>query len=361
MTGDRSSVIVEAKQDRKFVVIFHVQKIKDDILFHEIQRSGFMIPKRNSFFFGAVFILALLCLGAQTSQAAFVDVGLGARPVGLGRAFVALADDANAMLYNPAGLASLERMELTSTYARLFPGIEDDKLHVGYLGFIRPVRRVGTLGIGITNLWADLYGENIIYFSYGRSIREDLDLGVNLKLLRWSAEGYSDAETGQSEGGMSWSGFALDAGIIYALKSERLMGLLRADGLQLGLVLTNLNRPSVAENGADDAKLPLGIEGGLAYWRDNVKLLLSWDHHNGRSLLHLGQETELWSQPSRMGAASLFIRAGALAMLSEGDGGELDFGCGFSLRKALIDYAYVYPLALRDVGGCHKISFGYQF
>jgi hypothetical protein len=59
--------------------------------------------------------------------------------------------------------------------------------------------------------------------------------------------------------------------------------------------------------------------------------------------------------------ASFVIRAGAFGLLSGDDGGELDFGCGFALRKALIDYAYVYPLALRDVGGCHKVSIGYEF
>ena len=37
--------------------------------------------------------------------AAFNDIGVGARPLGLGGAFVALADDGNAASYNSAGLS----------------------------------------------------------------------------------------------------------------------------------------------------------------------------------------------------------------------------------------------------------------
>ncbi len=305
----------------------------------------------------AFCVLILFCLSARSSPAAFVDVGLGARPVGLGRAFVALADDANAALYNPAGLAGLDRTELTSMYARLYPGIQDDKLHMGYLGVVKPISGIGTLGLGITNLWADLYSENVFLVSYGRRMGDDLSLGANLKMLRWSAEGYADPETGQSESGLSWSGLAIDLGALYRLRTH----LLGADGLQLGLALFNINQPSAADNGSQDAKIPLGIEAGAAYLRDRFKLLLSYSRRDDKSRLHIGQELELWNQQVRMGTASFSIRAGGLTLLSEGDGGELDFGCGFGLHNALIDYAYVYPLALRNVGGCHKVSIGYGF
>lgn len=299
-------------------------------------------------------------LWTTLAQAAFVDVGLGARPVGLGRAFVALADDANAMLYNPAGLSHLDRMELTSMYARLYPGIEDDKLHLGYVGLVKPVKGLGTLGFGATNLWADLYGENIFYLSYARKMGNGLSLGGSFKFLRWSADGYTDPE-GLSESGHSWNGWTFDVGLLYALRSEKLLRFMGADGLQLGLSVLNVNRPSTAKNGADDAKLPMGFEGGLVYMRGQYKGLLSFSRRDSMSRLHFGQELDLLAQGSRSGSASFQIRAGAFKTLSEESGGELDFGCGFALRKALLDYAYVFPLALRDVGGCHKVSIGYTF
>lgn len=308
-----------------------------------------------------MLIINLSLFLSNAALAAFVDVGLGARPVGLGRAFVGLADDANAILYNPAGLANLEKMELTSTYARLFPGIEDDKLHLGYVGLVKPLKSIGTLGFGVTNLWADLYGEDVFYFTFARKVGGGLGLGGNFKVLRWNAKGYSDPETGQSEGGFSWNGFAVDVGLLYTLRWEKLLRSIKADGLQMGLAIFNLNQPSTAQNGSDDARLPMGFEGGIAYLKDGYKTLFSFSRRDDKSKLHFGQEIQLWAQESRLGPSCLLIRGGAFTLLSDRNGGELDFGCGFVLRKALIDYTYVFPLALKDAGGCHKVSLGYAF
>ena len=52
------------------------------------------------------------------------EIGMGARALGMGGAFVAVADDANAIYYNPAGLAYMEGRNITSLYSSLLaPGI----------------------------------------------------------------------------------------------------------------------------------------------------------------------------------------------------------------------------------------------
>ena len=54
-------------------------------------------------------------LGEQrvaTSMLTFVKIGLGARAVAMGEAFVPVADDATTMYWNPAGLALLEARHL---------------------------------------------------------------------------------------------------------------------------------------------------------------------------------------------------------------------------------------------------------
>jgi long-subunit fatty acid transport protein len=50
-------------------------------------------------------------LVAQQSRPSFTIIGAGARPAGMGGAFTALADDASAVSFNPAGLALLVRPE----------------------------------------------------------------------------------------------------------------------------------------------------------------------------------------------------------------------------------------------------------
>ena len=61
----------------------------------------------------AMVVFAAPAVSAQTDEdpvgtGALFDIGMGARALGMGGAFVAVADDANALYYNPAGLALIE-------------------------------------------------------------------------------------------------------------------------------------------------------------------------------------------------------------------------------------------------------------
>ena len=55
----------------------------------------------------ALFILCCcpFAHGAQSSAAQFLKLGFGARALGMGESFVAVADDISSVYYNPAGLA----------------------------------------------------------------------------------------------------------------------------------------------------------------------------------------------------------------------------------------------------------------
>jgi len=82
-------------------------------------------------------------------------VGSGARALGMGGAFIAVADDATAASWNPAGLTQLERPELSLVYS--WKRFEEDFANTGfldpdgdfsvcldgvnYLSFVYPVRR----------------------------------------------------------------------------------------------------------------------------------------------------------------------------------------------------------------------------
>jgi len=55
-----------------------------------------------------------------TNVAAIFQLGPGARPFGMGGAFLALADDENAAFYNPAGLGWMDRIGVTSFFSRQF-------------------------------------------------------------------------------------------------------------------------------------------------------------------------------------------------------------------------------------------------
>ena len=65
-------------------------------------------------------ILFIVMLFPVATYAAFNDIGVGARPLGLGGAFVALADDSNAANYNAAGLGYIDAIHLGGTHAQRF-------------------------------------------------------------------------------------------------------------------------------------------------------------------------------------------------------------------------------------------------
>ena len=60
----------------------------------------------------------LLLLSTLFSQ--YDQLFVGTRPLSMGGAFIAVADDANAITWNPANLPGLRRTEFTSTYANLY-------------------------------------------------------------------------------------------------------------------------------------------------------------------------------------------------------------------------------------------------
>jgi hypothetical protein len=92
-------------------------------------------------------LLALTGASARAAEtAAFLNVGAGARYLALGGSGVALADDANALYWNPAGLASLDKREATASHAELSQTVRHD-----FLAYARPTPW-GTFAGGFTYL-----------------------------------------------------------------------------------------------------------------------------------------------------------------------------------------------------------------
>lgn len=84
-----------------------------------------------------------------TTAAAFLRIGTGARPIGLAEAFVAVADDVNALYWNPAGIANLTYQQITATYTVWF-----SDLYYSQVGYVYPF---GKHGVGM----------QVNYISYG--------------------------------------------------------------------------------------------------------------------------------------------------------------------------------------------------
>ena len=86
-----------------------------------------------------------------TTGAEFLRLGVGARALGMGEAYTAVADGPDAVYWNPAGLALMRRPELSYSRGELPAG-----LHHDFLSFAFPMRLIaGTGAVAVTRLTGD--------------------------------------------------------------------------------------------------------------------------------------------------------------------------------------------------------------
>ncbi|MFH2034042.1 MAG: hypothetical protein ABIJ26_04990 [Candidatus Margulisiibacteriota bacterium] len=105
-------------------------------------------------------IACFLILFALTGTA-FASWDIGARPIGMGGAFVAQANDANAVFFNPAGIAFIDNWQVSGTTGGF---MEDASL--GMLSWAIPTQ-YGSVGIAFTDK------------SIPTNIQPEIHLGVN--------------------------------------------------------------------------------------------------------------------------------------------------------------------------------------
>lgn len=143
---------------------------------------------------------------------------VGTRPLSMGGAFIAVADDANTISWNPAGLPGLRRTEFTTTYADLWAmGITQS-----YLGFVRPFSDRVALGFDWSNIGYDdkelLYSDNKMNLAVGIQLHRKFAFGLTLKYLM------RDMQLDGTSYGKS-SGIGYDAGLLIQPLKNLKMGL----------------------------------------------------------------------------------------------------------------------------------------
>jgi opacity protein-like surface antigen len=150
-----------------------------------------------------------------TTSAQFLKIGIGPRAAAMGDAFVAIANDATALYWNPAGIAGLTSNQVFLTYNDWIAGISHS-----YGAIVMPLAGIGTVGASITSVnmeemkvrtetMPDGTGEmfNVsnlaVAGSFARSLTDRFAIGVNAKYVReqiWH---------------MSASAFAIDIGTVF--------------------------------------------------------------------------------------------------------------------------------------------------
>ena len=263
-----------------------------------------------------------MCIASVTAECAFEDVELGARPLGMGSAFVATAEGASAIFWNSAGLAQVKHRELTMSYMELYGLVSYSSV-----GYARPTR-MGSIGFGFvsSNDVEGLYRETVLALSAAQEVYRGLDVGANAKYLS------SAANTGNVRIG-GGRGLALDLGCQYHVW-EGLLSFGAAFQNLVGYVSNTREKvkgiPGERYSQRPDFayKIGTGIELGHLLTRVESAVLAA-ELSDGD--IHMGLECTFWD----VVAARAGLRTGNdLTRL-------ITMGFGLKLSALTFDYAYV--------------------
>jgi hypothetical protein len=199
-------------------------------------------------------LLFIAMFAPAVTFAAFNDIGVGARPLGLGGAFVALADDSNAANYNAAGLGYINAIHLGGTHAQRFNGL----ITYNAISGVIPLGKIGSIGASFGDLAedSDVYHEQTARISYGNALFKQFAIGANLKLLGTS---FDEANEFVAENpyfvNTASSAVSFDLGVIAK----------PFQSLSLGASIENLLPADMSISDTQTDPVPLNIRAGLAY------------------------------------------------------------------------------------------------
>lgn len=271
---------------------------------------------------------------------AFLKIGVGARAAAMADAYVAVAQDASATYWNPAGIANALGTELHATHHEWISdvryeylaavrglrgqaiGVHASLLHMGELegrdevGNLTESFRAYDLSAGVT---------------YARRVSRTLEVGATGKFLYEKIEDHSA------------SGFATDLGVRYRTPVR---------GLTAAATASNLGPEMKFVD--DSFVLPFNARLGLAY-RTRALLegvVLAADARFPNDSDPRGSVgAEVW--PHRMVA----IRGGAKLGYDEEVG---SVGFGISYQSYVFDYAFVPFSDDSELGDTHRLSITWQ-
>lgn len=251
-----------------------------------------MFSVRPRFAQGVASLLVLFLLSLVTalpakaqlgeSTALFLRIEPDSRAAGMGNTGVAVADNANAMFWNPAGLAFQNNTQVGLTHANWLPQF-DAGLFYEYLVGTYHVDGVGTFGgnvtyfnlgeIELTNTNGDTEGtyrsyELAVGVSYGYQVSERLGLGTSLRGIYSKLSPEIDRQ-GQNIASGTASTLAGDVSLLYRTAPFNLGG--SKTTFSTGFNLANMGGRLKYDESRDP--LPMNLRFGYA-------LTIDFDEYN---------------------------------------------------------------------------------
>ncbi|MCD4690332.1 PorV/PorQ family protein [bacterium] len=314
-------------------------------------------------------LLALLvaCAGlCRSAQAAdkyageFLTHGVGARALGMGSAFVAVADDVTAGYWNPAGVAEMTERAVQFMHSETF----GDVVNYDTGAYVHPLEEGSAIALTYVRLAVDdipftdfeedeerIYydpariswesdSESALFVTYGRKVSPTLRLGASLKMIRKSIAEYS------------CYGFGFDIGAKYDLWN----------GFTLGANIQDVTTTYLAWDTKEKERIWPTAKLGVAYSRDIASLdgrvIAAADADVRFEKRWMADEYHIGDVTCDTHYGLEFVYRNAIAVRTGFAMSELTAGAGIGFRGFVIDYAYGRHEYLDS---SHRVSASYEF
>ncbi|MFH0920029.1 MAG: hypothetical protein V1913_06670 [Fibrobacterota bacterium] len=302
---------------------------------------------------------------------AFADLMYSARAHGMGGAFIALSDDANAMAYNPAGMVRAAQRSFTAGYLRYNFGYATYPYF--YTGYVNKVTRTLSHGEAIITSSGKAFGssETQIITSVAKVFDEVSDklrpfsVGASLKFLMLTADKATDEVYAWQENAVSGGGFggAIDLGAQFEL-TDRITAALLLRDLFSTVKYTNTTTGKQYREG-----VPANIIVGGHYRLHNT-LNLTLD---GNKSLYTDTEDNIRMGLEKWVFDVLALRIGMSQNFSMESQRRYHFGLGLDIafkqlkQRMGADYSYEYfkmgdsKDKYEDLSGAQRFALSYKF
>jgi long-subunit fatty acid transport protein len=272
--------------------------------------------------------------GPGTTGAVELKIPVGPRAIAMGEAFVAVADDANAIYWNPAGLNQLGGTHITLQY-----DVFIETVSYQYIAVATKLDNNSAVGLAVKLLSTGTEpGVDVNGNPTGQTVGEnymDIDLAGAYKLSYYFDVGATVKYIDKVLAGVGASTFAVDLGLLYKTPIPHLKAGFDVQNIGPGLEYDQVTDP-----------LPLNVKVGLAYkmFEDNFTLAYDMNFPNDNAIsANLGGE--YWYKDTLVGRFGYQFQ-GSIDQNQVGIGGEagLFLGAGVKMRVSKIyigfDYAW---------------------
>lgn len=294
-----------------------------------------------------IFIL-LSCLITHTNAQenthgfAFLRIGVGGRAAGMGEAYTAVGEGAQATFWNPALIKANTNNSVMITHTEWLEDISSNFLAYSY-GKTRLTFGLSLYSNNVSNIEKrskptvtpeGLFSANDFFLGASISylLKENLSIGTTVKYI-YQKIYIEDA-----------SGYAADFGASYDLLDKK---------LRLGAVIKNIGSVNILKE--EETSLPSLFRIGAAYkiseLSENINIIAAADFEkvfDEDSYTYFGSEIGYKEK--------IFLRFG---MQSGYDARGFSYGLGLLINKYQFDYGFQ-PFSY-NLGNTHRISFNYNF